>query len=94
MHPPLDHARMRYEKNNGLKVKPIDNGLSCIIFNRDARTLHQLNTVAWFILEICNQRSPDEIEKLVHDTGLTLQAHEILDCLCALKKIGAISIAP
>ncbi|MBN3831915.1 hypothetical protein [Burkholderia sp. Ac-20344] len=80
--------------NHKIKIKPIDEGMSCIVFNPESRTMHKLTTSAWFILEMCHFASQDEIEQNLADSNIRLQAHQVRECLSALEKIGAIVVAP
>ena len=52
-----------YLKKNNLRIRPVTEWDSCIVFTPDQPSLVMLNLNAWFMLELCTGRNGEDIER-------------------------------
>jgi hypothetical protein len=51
-----------YRKKPGIKVRPVNEWRSCVVFTPDQPNLYLLNLNAWLILELCDGKTAEDLE--------------------------------
>ncbi len=57
-----------YKKETGLRIRPVPEWQSCVVFTPHNPELYTLNVNAWLILELCDNASPAALEAAYLDT--------------------------
>lgn len=52
-----------YNRTPNLRVRPVSEMKSCVVFRSDPPKLFMLNLNAWLILELCDGRTTDQLTK-------------------------------
>ena len=61
-----------YRKKAGIRVRPVGEWRSCIVFTPERPNLYLLNLNAWLILELCDGKSGEDL-RMAYDQAVRQQ---------------------
>ena len=66
-----------YSRVRGVRVRPLPELGACFVYTPARPCLHTLNIAAWFILELCEGRSPRALADAYRDEMLDAYWHSV-----------------
>ena len=88
-----------YRKTPNIRVRPVHELELCLVFTPDDPNVYSLNPSAWMVMELCNGRNWDELEKAYRDAvqgfgPVENLTEELADAVRDLEAKGIVSLQP